>query len=419
MTQTTISTKNDTLWLLGVGAVFLLSLLSFSSYNAVLPAIQAEWAMSNSQAGVVFSAYLVGYATSSLVLISISDRVSTARLFMTGMGILTVGHLLFGLFATNFWLGMLLRFMAGTGHVAVYIGGIQLVSRRFSGRRRGTAVGLFISSGYGGTTLSFVVMGFLLAQTGSWRSAYLLIVGIGMVAFLLAFLLIGWAPADPTLQAATTPPKRFDISILKERAILLIIIGYALHTAELYLARLWLPPLLTTALQNSGMAALEATARAATLSGFMFMLGIVGALSGGFISDRTGRTAGSALIFALSGLCSFIAGWLVGLPIGWLITLGFVYGFATAADTAIYSTAITELAPPERLGSTQAVQAFIGFTIGAVVPIAAGGILDVVDSAAGWGIAFGFNGLLAVIGIIAMLNLRRLPQAVKMAHGRR
>ena len=137
------------------------------------------------------------------------------------------------------------------------------------------------------------------------------------------------------------------------------------------------------------------------------------------VSDRMGRTAGAGLIFAVSGAVSFLVGWLVGAPMAVLIALGFVYGFATAADSAIYSTAATELAPANRIGSTQGVQNFIGFSVGAVAPVLAGGILDIVDIAAGWGLAFGFNGLLAVGGLTALLLLRGHPDSVAMAGGRR
>ena len=151
-----------------------------------------------------------------------------------------------------------------------------------------------------------------------------------------------------------------------------MIAAYALHTAELYLARLWLPLLLGASLVRSGYDAGEAVSLAAALAGFMFMTGTGSVLAGGWLSDRLGRSAAAALIFSASGACSFAAGWLVGLPPAYLIGLGFVYGFVTAADSAIYSTAVTELAPRGRVGSTQAVQSFVGFGIGATAPRAGG-----------------------------------------------
>jgi MFS family permease len=219
----------------------------------------------------------------------------------------------------------------------------------------------------------------------------------------------------PTMRAGKG---RLDLKVLGNKPVLLVILAYALHTAELYLARLWFPLLLGVVWIQQGRAELEAAALAATLAGFMFTTGIIGVFTGGWLSDRLGRSYGAALIFMLSGVCSFVAGWLLGAPPVFLIVLGFFYGFLTAADSAIYSTAITELSPPEQLGSTQAAQSFIGFAIGAVVPVMAGFILDLAQAELKWGFAFSFNGLLALMGVGALVWLRRLPQAVKMAAGK-
>src|SRR5690606_18666284 len=135
--------------------------------------------------------------------------------------------------------------------------------------------------------------------------------------------------------------------------------------------------------------------QAGTWSGLMFMTGILGVFSGGYISDRIGRTAGATIIFTFSGLCSFAAGWLISLP-ALLLSLGFVYGLVTAADSAIYSTAIIELSPADRVGSAQAIQSFIGFSIGAVAPILVGAILDASNTTWQWIAAFSANGVLAI-----------------------
>jgi hypothetical protein len=53
------------------------------------------------------------------------------------------------------------------------------------------------------------------------------------------------------------------------------------------------------------------------------------------------------------------------------------------------------------------------------MPVVAGSILDVTRSGAGWGLAFSFNGLLALIAVLALVWLRTLPQATRMAAGKR
>ncbi|MCA9964582.1 MAG: MFS transporter [Anaerolineales bacterium] len=405
--------RADLVWLVGVSLVLLLISLPFSSYAVSVPIIQAEWVLTNTEAAVLFSLFLIGYALSSLVLLPLTDRVAPEKILLAGAVVVSVAHLLFPLLARGFVVGGTLRFFMGMGQVAAYIPGVQLVSERFRLGKRGTAVGLFVAAGYAGTTLSYSFTGLMLERAGGWRSAYLTTSLVGLVGVALAVWLLWLARNNgnrlSVISNQLVKKGKLDLGVLRDRPVMLVILGYALHTAELYLARLWFPLLLGVALVNNGRSPLEATATAATYSGFMFMMGIIGVMAGGYLSDYLGRGRGAALIFALSGLCSFVVGWLTAVPTPWLIGLGFFYGFVTAADSAIYSTAVTELSPPGKVGSTQAVQSFLGFTIGAIVPVLAGGILDSAGgTAVAWGLAFTFNGLLAVVGVASQLYLQRL-----------
>jgi MFS family permease len=411
--------SKNTLWLSLICTILLLVLLPFSSYVVSVPLIQPEWQLSNAQSGFVFSAYLVGVAVSSLLFVPLTDKYATQRIFLIGVMVTAVSHFAFAFLARDLGTGMAFRFLAGVGHAMVYVPGIQLVSQYFADGKRATAVSAFVSAGYAGTTLSYSFMGQLLKATESWQVAYAWTAVAAVIGIPLTLLMNGmkretrdWKLETnhsplPTLHSR--PKGRLDLSVLRHKPTALVIVAYTLHTAELYLARLWFPLLLGAMLLANGRTSLEATAEAGTLSGFMFMLGIIGVMIGGWLSDQVGRATGGAIVFAISGVCSFAAGWLIGLPPGWLIGLGFVYGLMTAADSAIYATAVTELAAPDCVGSAQAVQSFVGFAVGAAVPVLAGSILDTSNTTAAWGWAFSFNGILALIGVLSLLWLRRLP----------
>ena len=409
---------SDIAWLVAISSTLLLTLLPFSSYIVSIPFVRDEWGMSNTEAAVVFSAYLVGSALSAAFLLPVTDRIPARKVLLVSVVVMAVSNVLFPILAGDVWTASLLRLAAGAGHVGAYIPGVRLVSLRFAGSMRGTAVGAFVSIGFVGTTGSYAFMGWLLDMTDSWRTAYLITSLVGLVGVAIALAVVRDRRSDDEVSDS---PRSWgpDLSVLRGGSILMLNLAYALHTAELYLARLWLPLLLVAALVEGGREAGEAAVLAATWSGAMFMTGSVGVFLGGMVSDRMGRTAGAGLIFAVSGAVSFLVGWLIGAPMAVLIALGFVYGFATAADSAIYSTAATELAPANRIGSTQGVQNFIGFGVGAVAPVLAGVILDVVQGPAGWGLAFGLNGLLAVGGLLALFLLRRHPDAHAMAGGLR
>lgn len=266
--------------------------------------------MSNSQSALVFSSYLAGYAASSLLLVPMTDRYPAAWILLFGVVAAVVANVAFSFLASDPLTASALRFAAGAGHVAVYVPGIQLVSRRFVGRRRATAVAVFVAASYAGTTMSYVVTGALAGRTQTWQDAYLYTALIGVVGIGLWLTMLPRAlrEREPVSAPGTW---RLNLSILRNRPTAMMIAAYSLHSAELYLARLWLPLLLIASLVGSGRNVDAAIPVAAALSGLMFATGVAGVFLGGVLSDRVGRTRGAMLIFAVSGVCSFVLGWLV------------------------------------------------------------------------------------------------------------
>jgi len=78
-----------------------------------------------------------------------------------------------------------------------------------------------------------------------------------------------------------------------------------------------------------------------------------------------------------------------------------------AADSAVYSTAVTELAPAARIGSAQALQAVAGFGIGSLGPVAAGVTLDL---GLGWVGPFLIAGVVGIATALPLvIDLRERP----------
>ncbi len=391
-------------WLLGICTMLFLMLVPFSCYVVALPLLQEEWGLDNAAGAAVFSSYLVGSALASLLVVPLADRLPL-RMLVVGSVVVSVGsHVLFPLAAGGAIEAAILRLFAGAGHAGAYVLGIRLVFERVATAARGRAVGLFVSFGFAGTTLSYLFMGQAMAWLGSWRDAYL-VIALGAVPSVVLVLLLtrGMGRKARSLERRSG---WLTLRVLRQPRIFLITLAYALHAAELYVARLWFPLLLGAAFAAAGASAGEALSKGARLAGLMFTLGVPAVFFGGALSDRLGRAGSAALIFTASGLMSLAAGWLLPFP-GLLVGLGFFYGFATAADSAIYSTAVVELAPPDAVGSAQAVQSFIGFLVAAVAPVVAGRILDATGPSAGWTFAFSFNAALAVPAVFCLLLLRR------------
>jgi sugar phosphate permease len=99
-----------------------------------------------------------------------------------------------------------------------------------------------------------------------------------------------------------------------------------------------------------------------------------------------------------------------------LVTIvAIIWGSTVVADSAQFSTAMTELADEHYRGSALAFQTGIGFLLTAVtirgVPI--------LEDEFGWGVAFAILAIGPAFGVASMLTLRASPESLRLAGGRR
>ena len=406
----------DVFWLAGISGVMALVQLPFASYVAALPLIRNEWGLSNIQAGTIYSNTLAGLALAALFVIPLTDRFPPRRLFLVSVWGSVITNLFFPLWATGFVSGSLLRFVAGPCLVGVYVPGIRIVSEYFARGWRGMAVGLFISAFHLGTSISLAAMSLLLPHFG-WRTSYLITALLAFSGVAVAHLLLGTGGGE--LPDASRGSGRLTLEPLRSKPLVLLTAGYALHAWELYVARVWLSPFLVAVLLTRGMAPTEAAALGAGAAAAMLVTAAPGPFLGGLLSDRIGRTSAGVLLLSLSGIISLLMGWMLDASWGALLGLGMVYGFATAADAAVYSTGVTELAEARTMGSAQALQTFFGYGAAVLGPVVFGGVLDLAPPGLSWGLGFSSAGLAATLGVVALVWLHRLPESGRMAQGKR
>jgi MFS family permease len=386
-------------WLIAISAVLMLVLLPSSSFSAAQPIIVGEWGISSTQAGVVFSAHQCGYVLATIFLVSLTDRLDSRVVVAASALAAGLANLLFPILSHDIPSAAVLRALAGVGLAGVYMPGLRLVAEQFSGRR-GAAVGMYVAAFYLGSSLSLVVTGVLLGAT-AWREAMLAVAGAACLAPVIALCLF----TRPRTISASRRSGLPDFSVLKAPAILLVTLAYSAHTWELYVTRAWISPYLTWTLVQQGVESVEATARAASTSGLVSLPTALGVLAGGALSDRLGRARGAGVFLLTSGLTSLCIGWLSGAPWPVLVAIVLIYGLLVASDSAVYSTAITELAEPNRLGATQAAQTSISFSASVVAPVVAGIVLDSFSADLGWPLAFGQAGLVALLGVVCLSRL--------------
>jgi MFS family permease len=145
------------------------------------------------------------------------------------------------------------------------------------------------------------------------------------------------------------------------------------------------------------------------------LAGGLGAYGGGALADRWGRTTLTMAAMALSGLCALLIGFtFAGPPLATLL-VALVWGVTVIADSAQFSTAVTELAPAAYVGTALTTQTCLGFAL----TMASIWLIPPVVAMIGWRWAFGMLAIGPALGVVAMGRLRALPEAAAMAGGRR
>lgn len=144
-------------------------------------------------------------------------------------------------------------------------------------------------------------------------------------------------------------------------------------------------------------------------------VGGLGCWAGGILGDRWGRTRTTAVMMAVSGTCCILVGLLFGAPVWLVLLVSLVWGFAVVADSAQFSTMVTELADQAYVGTALTLQLALGFTL----IIATIWLIPILEDVFSWRWAFAFLAPGPALGVVAMLRLKSSPEAARIAGGRR
>lgn len=116
----------------------------------------------------------------------------------------------------------------------------------------------------------------------------------------------------------------------------------------------------------------------------------------------------------ISGSCSALTPLVFGAPVWVILPFVLLWGLTVVADSAQFSTMVTETAIDETRGTALTLQTAVGFLL-TLVTIR---LVPALAADVGWQWAFPILALGPALGVMAMVRLARSPHAVSLAGGK-
>jgi MFS family permease len=374
--------------------------------SAVAPQIANEWQLSPGTIAWLTLSVQLGFVAGTLIsaLFNLADVIRARHLFALTAFLAAIVNGVLAAFVHTPAAAIVLRFLTGAFLAGVYPPGMKLVATWFR-KSRGFGLGVIVGALTLGKASPYLVNAF---GSSHWRVN----VGIASVVATIGALIVAFFVREGPYALPNQP---FDFSqvtqVVRNRGVRLANLGYFGHMWELYAMWTWFPAMMRASVAKSGD-----TPMLAEVGSFLVIgSGAIGCVVAGRLADRIGRTIVASTAMAISGTCCLVIGALFGRSPLPLLIVAAIWGATVVADSAQFSACVTELGDPRYIGTALTMQTCIGFLLTTVSIRMMPPLVDRV----GWQYAFAALAIGPFLGIVAMMRLRGLPEAERLAQGRR
>ncbi|MEO0493275.1 MAG: MFS transporter [Actinomycetota bacterium] len=381
-------TPRAQLLLLAAGVVLAMS--PWFATSAVIGELRVRWSIGTLESSLLVITVQVGFVIGAVAsaVTGLADQVRPRRLVLVGAagaaaanGLVVVGD--------SFETALGLRTLTGAFLALVYPSAMKAMSSWFA-EGRGFALGVMI----GGLTLGSALPHLVNALGGfAWEPTLLIISGLTLGGGLLVEVFGGPGPH-------LSPPVPFDAGrirgVVANRSFRLASLGYFGHMWELYAMWAWV----------AAFSGELVDGRAASGLAFAVIgVGAFGSIHAGRVSDRLGRAYAARRAMELSGAVAVFVGFLVDAPVPIVAAVLLAWGYAVVADSAQFSTIVSEVVPRDAVGTALTLQLAAGFVLSVVTIFLVPWLRDEF----GWGVAFAALAPGPAVGVWAMRTLEAQP----------
>jgi MFS family permease len=372
--------------------------------SASAPRIQEEWGLESSELSGLTLAVQFGFVAGTFMVASLSlaDVIRSRTLVASATLLGALANGLLALTAGSLGPALILRFLTGVALAGVYPPAMKMLAGWFV-RQRGLALGTLIGALTCGKAAPYVINAI---GSDRWRVNVLAMSALALAGALLVLLV----REGPFVRPSSPFDLRQVSEVFRNRGVRLANLGYFGHMWELYAMWTWIPVMLRASVGES-----SSTTSIAEIGSFLVIgSGALGCVLAGHFADRIGRTVVTSASMIVSGSCCILVGFVFHSPV-LLLVVATVWGATVVADSAQFSACVTEVGNQDYLGTALTLQTCIGFLLTTISIEMIPRLVDIV----GWEWAFIALAPGPVAGTIAMLRLRALPEALKIAQGRR
>ena len=350
-----------------------------------LPLIIREFSLSHYEAGIFVGAFGLSYAILHIPFGHFSEKISRKWMIILGMLLYSAAMVMTGL-SSIFWQLLLAQFLAGIGGATYHPAGISLISDLFQ-KRKGEAMGYHQIGGAVGSFMSPLLTGAIIASMG-WRASFL-IQSVYAVALVPALLLVN-EPIEKRFKDDLKNDHKISVRDLK--GVIMFIVATTIYLLGFRGLNAFAPSFF---IERRGF---DVTGSALMFS-VLQIAGIFGGPVCGRLSDIFGR---KKLILGLVIAQAILLSAIAIFPVLWLLIPVILYGFIVFGVMAASDAYAVELLPKKLGGAMLGLYISANNITAAMVPPAAGKIIDI----GGYEITFLILSLITLLGIPFLLLIK-------------